>query len=172
MSNFETARVTQRQLNKFYLWTAWRTIGYYHYWWRPYWTSLRSRYKKSRLHISFLKKSLVNSLYNYPANMTFFSTSEQLEIGSSFVSNNLKSQEALEYYRRIAVPQTSIFIYRNTFCKFIQTEDHYLLRQNYPRHGSPGHWLLRYSDPVDICREKSSPKCGTTIRTHFYAMQK
>jgi len=51
------------------------------------------------------KGCLVNSLYNYPANMTFFSTSEKLEIGCvPFVSNNIKPTraEALEYYRRVA----------------------------------------------------------------------
>jgi thioredoxin reductase (NADPH) len=52
------------------------------------------------------KGCLVNSLYNYPANMTFFSTSERLEIGDvPFVSNNAKPTraEALEYYRRVAI---------------------------------------------------------------------
>lgn len=52
------------------------------------------------------KGCLVNSLYNYPSNMTFFSTSEKLEIGDiPFVSVNLKPTraEALEYYRRATV---------------------------------------------------------------------
>jgi thioredoxin reductase (NADPH) len=52
------------------------------------------------------KGCLVNSLYNYPANMTFFSTSERIEIGGiPFVSNHVKPHrtEALEYYRRVAV---------------------------------------------------------------------
>lgn len=52
------------------------------------------------------KGCLVNSLYNYPVNMTFFSTSERLEIGGvPFVSNNVKPtrSESLEYYRRVAV---------------------------------------------------------------------
>src|SRR5688500_20050808 len=52
------------------------------------------------------KGCLVNSLYNYPVNMTFFSTSEKLEIGGvPFVSNNIKPvrAEALEYYRRVAL---------------------------------------------------------------------
>ncbi|MEO5892992.1 MAG: YpdA family putative bacillithiol disulfide reductase [Ferruginibacter sp.] len=52
------------------------------------------------------KGCLVNSLYNYPVNMTFFSTSERLEIGGvPFVSNNAKPtrNESLEYYRRVAV---------------------------------------------------------------------
>lgn len=49
------------------------------------------------------KGCLVNSIYNYPANMTFFSTSDKLEIGDiPFVSVNPKPTraEALEYYRR------------------------------------------------------------------------
>ncbi|MDA1121024.1 MAG: YpdA family putative bacillithiol disulfide reductase [Bacteroidetes bacterium] len=51
------------------------------------------------------KGCLVNSLYNYPYNMTFFSTSERLEIGGvPFISHGAKPNrsEALEYYRRVA----------------------------------------------------------------------
>jgi thioredoxin reductase (NADPH) len=63
--------------------------------------------QKAKLNYLILEKGcLVNSLYNYPANMTFFSTSERIEIGNvPFVSNNAKPTrpEALEYYRRIAV---------------------------------------------------------------------
>jgi thioredoxin reductase (NADPH) len=63
--------------------------------------------QKARLSFLILEKGcLVNSLYNYPSNMTFFSTSERIEIaGVPFVSNNVKPTrpEALEYYRRIAV---------------------------------------------------------------------
>jgi|KBSMisStandDraft_5_1062788.scaffolds.fasta_scaffold03693_3 thioredoxin reductase (NADPH) len=63
--------------------------------------------KKAGLDYLILEKGvLVNSLYHYPANMTFFSTSERIEIGDvPFVSNNVKPTraEALEYYRRIAV---------------------------------------------------------------------
>src|SRR5678816_3377418 len=62
--------------------------------------------KKKGLHYVILEKGcLVNSLYNYPVNMTFFSTSERLEIGGvPFVSNNAKPtrNESLEYYRRVA----------------------------------------------------------------------
>ena len=61
--------------------------------------------KKAGLKYLIIEKGvLVNSLYNYPVNMTFFSTSERLEIGNvPFVSNNNKPtrNEALEYYRRI-----------------------------------------------------------------------
>lgn len=63
--------------------------------------------KKAGLNYLILEKgALVNSLYNYPINMTFFSTSERLEIGGvPFVSNSPKPTrpEALEYYRRVAV---------------------------------------------------------------------
>lgn len=51
------------------------------------------------------KGCLVNSIYNYPLNMTFFSTSERLEIGGvPFTSLNPKPTraEAMEYYRRVA----------------------------------------------------------------------
>jgi thioredoxin reductase (NADPH) len=51
------------------------------------------------------KGCLVNSLFNYPANMTFFTTPELLEIGDiPFPSPNQKPnrQEALEYYRKVA----------------------------------------------------------------------
>ena len=62
--------------------------------------------QKAKLNYVILEKGcLVNSLYHYPANMTFFSTSERLEIGNvPFVSNNNKPTraESLEYYRRVA----------------------------------------------------------------------
>jgi thioredoxin reductase (NADPH) len=51
------------------------------------------------------KGCLVNSLFHYPANMTFFTTPELLEIGDiPFSSANQKPtrSEALEYYRNVA----------------------------------------------------------------------
>ncbi len=62
--------------------------------------------KKAGLTYVVIEKGpLVNSLYNYPTNMHFFSTSDKLEIGGiPFISKEAKpsKQEALEYYRRIA----------------------------------------------------------------------
>ena len=61
--------------------------------------------KKNLSYLILEKGCLVNSLYHYPTNMTFFSTSEKLELnGIPFISNNPKPRkaEALEYYRRIA----------------------------------------------------------------------
>src|SRR3954467_7516880 len=51
------------------------------------------------------KGCLVNSLFNYPANMVFFTTPELLEIGDiPFSTANQKPTraEALEYYRKVA----------------------------------------------------------------------
>ncbi|RDK84204.1 YpdA family putative bacillithiol disulfide reductase [Marinirhabdus gelatinilytica] len=50
------------------------------------------------------KGALTHSLFNYPLNMKFFSTSEKLEIDNiPFISNEAKPgrNEALEYYRRV-----------------------------------------------------------------------
>lgn len=50
------------------------------------------------------KGVLANSIYNFPVNMTFFSTSKLLEIGNTpFISHGEKPtrREALEYYRRL-----------------------------------------------------------------------
>ena len=62
--------------------------------------------KKKLSYVVIEKGALVNSLFNYPLNMTFFSTSERLEIGDvPFISHNPKPtrDEALEYYRRVAL---------------------------------------------------------------------
>ena len=51
------------------------------------------------------KGCVVNSLYNYPTNMVFFTTPELLEIGDiPMTSLNEKPvrAEALKYYRRVA----------------------------------------------------------------------
>jgi thioredoxin reductase (NADPH) len=55
--------------------------------------------------IAIDKGCVVNSIFNYPANMTFFTTPELLEIGDiPFSTANQKPtrQEALEYYRKVA----------------------------------------------------------------------
>lgn len=60
---------------------------------------------KANLSALILEKGvIVNSLFHFPVNMTFFSTSRLLEIGQiPFVSHNEKPtrQESLEYYRRL-----------------------------------------------------------------------
>ena len=71
-------------------------------------TGMASAIEAQRAGFSVLlidKGCLVNSLFHYPANMTFFTTPELLEIGNiPFSSANQKPtrQEALEYYRNVA----------------------------------------------------------------------
>lgn len=61
--------------------------------------------EKSGLSYQVIEKGvLVNSLFHFPTNMTFFSTSNLLEIGNvPFISHSEKPtrREALEYYRRV-----------------------------------------------------------------------
>ncbi|MDE3743664.1 YpdA family putative bacillithiol disulfide reductase [Maribacter polysaccharolyticus] len=61
--------------------------------------------KKNKLSYVILEKGpIVNSLFNYPINMQFFSSSDLLEIDNiPFISGEAKPKrnEALEYYRRI-----------------------------------------------------------------------
>jgi len=71
-------------------------------------TGLACAIEAQRANLSTLvieKGCLVNSLFSYPAGMTFFTTRERLEIGDiPFSSVHLKPTrtEALEYYRRVA----------------------------------------------------------------------
>lgn len=62
--------------------------------------------RKHGLDCLILEKGvLVNSIFHFPTNMTFFSTSLKLEIGNTpFISHSEKPtrREALEYYRRVA----------------------------------------------------------------------
>jgi len=60
--------------------------------------------KKGLTYLILEKGPIVNSLFNYPINMQFFSSSEKLEIDTiPFISKEAKPKrnEALEYYRRI-----------------------------------------------------------------------
>ena len=60
--------------------------------------------KKGLSYVILEKGPIVNSLFHYPVNMQFFSSSEKLEIdGIPFISKEAKPKrnEALEYFRRI-----------------------------------------------------------------------
>lgn len=104
--------------------------------------------------VSVDKGCLVNSLYNYPANMTFFTTSELLEIGGiPFPSTHAKPtrMEALEYYRRVA--------------------EHYKLHvKQYERVtevvGSDGNFIVRTTDRFERGHEYAVRKL--VISTGYY----
>lgn len=62
--------------------------------------------KKGLKAVVIEKGCLVNSLYNYPTNLTFFTTPELLEIGGlpmTSVREKPNRTEALKYYRRVAM---------------------------------------------------------------------
>lgn len=75
--------------------------------------------------ITLDKGCLVNSIYNYPANLIFFTTPELLEIGNiPFNTAHPKPtrQEALEYYRRVA-EHYNLHICQYTWVKTVTGDD-------------------------------------------------
>jgi thioredoxin reductase (NADPH) len=100
------------------------------------------------------KGCLVNSLFHYPANMTFFTTPELLEIGDiPFPSAHQKPtrQEALEYYRKVA--------------------EHYELDvRQYERvdrvSGADGDFRVQITDRLDCAREYHTRKL--IVSTGYY----
>lgn len=87
--------------------------------------------KKAGLSYLIIEKGcLVNSLYHYPLNMTFFSTSERLEIGGvPFISHGPKPNrfEALEYYRRVCMSwQLNIRLYEQVLSSELKDKVHRL----------------------------------------------
>lgn len=125
------------------------------------------------------KGCLVNSLYNYPLNMTFFSTSEKLEIGGiPFVSNNIKPTrpEALEYYRRVAVSNRLPVHLQERVTDIEPAEKGY--RVNTTKSGYHCTYIVIatgfYDIPVlmDIPGESLSKVTHYYRDPHFYAMQK
>ena len=121
------------------------------------------------------KGALVNSLYNYPVNMTFFSTSERLEIGEvPFVSNNAKPTraEALEYYRRVAV---SYHVNIHLFEKVIEVkaqgtrnneEENYKVVTN--KNVYSAHYIIIATGFYDIPYKLNVPGEELPKVTHYY----
>ncbi len=88
--------------------------------------------EKAGLNYLILEKGvLANSIYNFPINMTFFSTSKLLEIGGTpFISHGDKPtrREALEYYRRLQQSwQLKTKLYEPVLKMERQAQDHYLI---------------------------------------------
>ena len=79
------------------------------------------------------KGALTNSLFNYPKHMTFFSTSEKLEIDNiPFISKNPKPNrdEALEYYRRVATSNKININLFETVENLQKVQDTFVVRTN------------------------------------------
>lgn len=125
------------------------------------------------------KGCLVNSLYNYPSNMTFFSTSERIEIGGiPFVSNNIKPTrpEALEYYRRVAVSNKLKIHLQEQVISILPADDNYAINTSTQSYRAKNIILATgfYDIPVlmDIPGEELRKVTHYYKDPHFYAMQK
>ncbi|MDP9041789.1 MAG: YpdA family putative bacillithiol disulfide reductase, partial [Bacteroidota bacterium] len=136
--------------------------------------------KKAGLNYLILEKGvLVNSLYYYPSNMTFFSTSERIEIGEiPFVSNNIKPTrpEALEYYRRIAVSQNLNIHLQESVIEVTQAGENYSVKSSLEEYLARN--LIAATGFYDIPNllnipGENLPKVRHYYKEpHFYAMQK
>lgn len=98
------------------------------------------------------KGCVCNSLYHYPSHMTFFTTSELLEIGDiPFPTTNAKPtrNEALEYYRQVAAH------YRLDIRQYRQVEE---------VSGSDGNFTVhtadRFGRPLDLQARKLAIATG------------
>jgi thioredoxin reductase (NADPH) len=136
--------------------------------------------RKAGLSYLILEKGcLVNSLYNYPANMTFFSTSERIEIGGvPFVSNNVKPvrPEALEYYRRVAVSHELNIRLQEAVVEIRPLNDKFEVISSRRTYNATNVILATgfYDIPVlmDIPGEQLPKLTHYYKEPHFYAMQK
>ncbi|MDF2192495.1 YpdA family putative bacillithiol disulfide reductase [Paraflavitalea sp. CAU 1676] len=136
--------------------------------------------KKAGIDYLILEKGcLTNSLFNYPLNMTFFSTSERLEIGGiPFVSNNVKPTrpEALEYYRRVTISNQLSVHLQEAVTNVERQGDRYLVASSKAEYTAT-HLIVAtgfYDIPL-YCGfpGEELPKVVHYYKeAHFYAMQK
>jgi len=135
--------------------------------------------QKGLSYIVIEKGALVNSLYNYPVNMTFFSTSEKLEIGGvPFVSNSIKPtrNESLEYYRRVAIAATLTIHLFEEVSSIVKNETGYSINTNKANYTSKaiiiatGFYDLPYL--LNVPGENLPNVTHYYKDPHFYAFQK
>ncbi|WP_421803866.1 YpdA family putative bacillithiol disulfide reductase [Flagellimonas sp.] len=135
--------------------------------------------KQGISYIIIEKGTIVNSLFNYPVNMQFFSSSEKLEIDNiPFISKEAKPKrnEALEYYRRIV---TSNQLNIHLFEKVLDTEkldDSFLVKTNKGEYVAKNVVLATgfYDLPntIDVPGEDLPKVSHYYNDPHFYASQK
>jgi thioredoxin reductase (NADPH) len=125
--------------------------------------------KEGLSYVILEKGALVNSLYNYPINMTFFSTSERLEIGSvPFMSVNAKPTrtEALEYYRRV-VSQWNLNIHLFEEVQSVSPENERYIIKTSKSHYSAKHVIV-CTGFYDIPNLMGVPGEDLSKVTHYY----
>ncbi|KPM30340.1 FAD-dependent pyridine nucleotide-disulfide oxidoreductase [Croceitalea dokdonensis DOKDO 023] len=135
--------------------------------------------KKGLSYLIIEKGPIVNSLFNYPANMQFFSSSEKLEINAiPFISKEPKPKrnEALEYYRRIVTSnQLNIHLFEEV--ALAKKEQELFRVQTNKATYKAKHIIIAtgfYDIPNKIgCKGEDLPKVSHYYKDpHFYANQK
>lgn len=136
--------------------------------------------QKANLNYIIIEKGcLANSLYNYPSTMTFFSTSERLEIGGIpfvTISNKPNRAEALEYYRRVAFSNHLKVNLFEEVLSVVRTDKHYTVttsRRKYEAKNvvvATGFYDIAVK--LDIPGENLSKVMHYYKDPHFYALQK
>lgn len=90
--------------------------------------------KKNLSYLIIEKGAIVNSIFNYPLYMTFFSTAERLEIGEipfNCLAPKPGRQEALEYYRNIhRYFNFNIRLFENVNSVIRQDNDSFTIKTN------------------------------------------
>ncbi len=135
--------------------------------------------KKGLSYVIIEKGTIVNSLFNYPKNMQFFSSSERLEIEDiPFISKEAKPKrdEALEYYRRIVTSNSLDINLFEKVLKVVKTGDRFKVntdKAEYITHNiivATGFYDL--PNMLDIPGE-NLPKVSHYYKDpHYYASQK
>jgi len=125
------------------------------------------------------KGCLVNSLFNYPSTMTFFSTSERLEIGGvPFVTTHTKPNrnDALEYYRRVALSNNLPINLFEEVANIKRENDHYRIKSSKATYQAKNVIIATgfYDIAVnlDISGEDLPKVMHYYKDPHFYALQK
>jgi putative YpdA family bacillithiol system oxidoreductase len=125
--------------------------------------------KKGLNYIVVEKGTLTNSLYNYPLNMTFFSTSEKLEIDDiPFISNNPKPirNEALEYYRRVATSNKLHISLYEEILSVQKTENGFVITSNKNTYSAKN--IIVSTGFYDIPKLLNVPGENLPKVTHYY----
>jgi thioredoxin reductase (NADPH) len=136
--------------------------------------------QKANLNYIIIEKGcLANSLYNYPSTMTFFSTSERLEIGGIpfvTISNKPNRAEALEYYRRVAFSNHLKVNLFEEVLSVVRTDQYYIITTSRGKYEAKN--VIVATGFYDIAVKLDTP--GEDLPKvmhyykdpHFYALQK
>lgn len=135
--------------------------------------------KRGLTYLVLEKGCIVNSLYNYPEQMSFFSTSERLEIDNvPFISKNAKplKSEALEYYRRIVTSKKINIRLFEEVMEVKQERDAHLVKTSKTSYSAKNIVIaIGFYDIANLLKVKGEhlPKVSHYYKDpHFYARQK